>query len=110
MCIRCVDSYVYVYTFQLVDEKEREKKNKSNVKKIWDLQLLVRLTSGLQSNDDDDDDDNAIVAQIHTHFKRLLGWRERKQTLMTKRRKRKDKLFESLFELIEFHGSILEEK
>jgi predicted ArsR family transcriptional regulator len=74
------------------------KKNIARVKKK-DLLLLVRLTSGLHDNDGDD----GIVVHIHTHFKRLLRQREEKQTTMTAKKR-------SLFELIEFHGSILDKK
>ncbi len=74
--------------------------NHGNQKKR-DLVLLVRLTSGLHDNDDDD----VIAVHIHTHFRRLLRQREEKQTTMTMTAKKK-----SLFELIEFHGSILEKE
>jgi len=91
------------------DTREKEKKIsffssiKKNITEVRkkDLLLLVRLTSGLHDNDDDD----GIVVHIHTHFKRLLRHREEKQTTMTMTTKER-----SLFELIEFHGSILEKE
>jgi hypothetical protein len=92
--------------FQLVDERHARRKKKdflflSRVTKKRDLVLLVRLTSGLHDNNADD----VIVVHIHTHFRRLLRQREEKQTTMTMTAKKK-----SLFELIEFHGSILEKE
>jgi hypothetical protein len=74
------------------------KKNITRVQRK-DLLLFVRLTSGLHDNDDD----NGIVVHIHTHLKRLLQQREEKQMTVTAKKK-------FLFELIEFHGSILEKE
>jgi len=74
------------------------KKNITRVQRK-DLLLFVRLTSGLHDNDDD----SGIVVHIHTHLKRLLQQREEKQMTVTAKKK-------FLFELIEFHGSILEKE
>ena len=76
-------------------------KEKYDQNKKKDLPFLVRLTSGLHDNDGDD----GIVVHIHIHFKRLLRQREEKQTTLTIKAKKR-----SLFELIEFHGSILEKE
>jgi hypothetical protein len=114
ICTSGVSMYIYiymcVYSFQLVDGRHKRKRKKwfffSSIKKNItrvqkkDLLLLVRLTSGLHDNDADD----GIVVHIHIHFKRLLRHREEKQTTMTTTKTR------SLFELIEFHGSILEKE
>ena len=69
-----------------------------------DLTLLVRLTSGLHDNDDDD----GIVVHIYT-WKGFYS-EERKREREKKKTDDDDKEKKSLFELIEFHGSILERK
>jgi hypothetical protein len=80
-------------------EAQRTWRNPPRVEK-QDSLLLFRLTSGLDGNGE------SIVALIRAHFKRLLMANEEveeKQTTMTGKKW-------PLFELIEFHGSILESR